>query len=450
MHRWRSVPDRPARDGIVGRIYGNLGRLIGGKAAAGLVSLAYLAIAARALGPHDYGVLVLVHGFAIAVGGIVGFPGWHAVVRYGAQADAAQDPARLARLLRFAGLVEGAAGLLAVLTTALLAQMLGARMGWSPAAIAFAWPYSLAVLASVRATPAGYLQLRGRFDLLGAHNLVAPVVRLAGALLIMAAGGGLRAFLIVWLLAALAEWAAMWAMGIMVARARLHAPLRGGVRGAVRENPGIWRFMLAANADITLTELGGRVTPLVIGWMLGPVAAGLYAVAQRVTVIIAQPAQMLGQAAYAELARLVADGGRGQPVHRALLRCAGLALVTTLPVLAGIALFGRTLAVTMAGPAFAGATVVLFWLAVARALLVVGPPVSAALVALGRPGLSVIANLVAGLALLPLLPPLLAHAGLMGAGIHALLQAVTALLLLILFVRHESRASAPRPRILTA
>ena len=142
-----------AGGGVVGRIYGNLGLLLGGKAAAGLISLAYIALAARDLGPADYGVLILVHAYVMTVGGIIEFPGWHAVVRYGAQAMEAGDRPRLTRLLAFAGLVETAAGLLAVAIAALVAPWLGPRLGWSPPAVAFALPYSLAVLASIRATP---------------------------------------------------------------------------------------------------------------------------------------------------------------------------------------------------------------------------------------------------------------------------------------------------------
>lgn len=67
--------------GIVRRIYSNLGLLLGGKAAAGLISLIYIAIAARVLGPADYGVLVLINYYAMLVGGLVAFPGWHAIVR---------------------------------------------------------------------------------------------------------------------------------------------------------------------------------------------------------------------------------------------------------------------------------------------------------------------------------------------------------------------------------
>lgn len=409
--------------GVVRRIYGNLGHLLGGKVAAGVISLGYMAIAARALGPADYGVLILVHTYVMTVGGIIEFPGWHAVVRYGAQAAAADDPARLTRLLVFAGGVETACGLLAVVVAAVLAPYFGERLGWSPPALAFAAPYSLAVLASIRATPAGYLQLAGRFDLLGVHSAVAPVMRLAGASAAVFTHSGLRGFLVAWLIAALAEWAAMWALGALAMRGRLvRGALTGGVRRVVGENPGLWRFMLG--------ELAGRLAPLTVGWVLGPAAAGLYAVAQRATAVLAQPAQILGQASYAELARLAAAGDRGPRIRAAVGRTIGIALLAAAPVCLAVALFGRRLAVITAGKAFAEAGSIMFWLILARAILLAAPPVSAALMALGRPGLSALANLTSGLGLVVLLPAMLLWWGLSGAGLHAVAQALVGLCLL--------------------
>ena len=430
-----------AARGVVGRIYGNLGRLLGGKAAAGLISLAYLAIAARVLGPADYGVLVLVHTYAMVVGGVIEFPGWHAVVRYGAQAIAADDRPRLTRLLAFAGLVEMAGGGLAVITAAALAPWVGPHLGWSPTAIAFAGPYSLAVLASIRATPAGYLQLVGRFDLLGAHSLVAPVVRLLGAVTAAMTSTGLHGFLIAWLVAALAEWAAMWALGAWAARGRLVATnLWRDLARVPRENLGLWRFMLAANTDITLSELASRASPLAVGWFLGPAAAGLYALAQRATTVLSQPAQILGQAAYAELARLAAAGDRGPRIRNALWRVVAIALLAAGPVCLMIGFFGQQVSVLVAGPAFAAAGSIMVWLALARTVQLAAPPITAALTALGRPGLSMQANLVAGLGLIGLLPPLLAWRGLEGAGLHALLQAVVGVGLLATNAWRETRS----------
>jgi len=428
---------------VARRIGGNLGRLLGGKAAAGLLSLAYMVLAARALGREDYGVLILAHTYVTAIAGIIEFPGWHAVVSYGARAAAEEDWARLSRLTVFAGSVEIACGALAVAAAAALAPLVGPRLGWSPQAVAFALPYSFAALGTVRATPAGYLQLIGRFDLLGWHNMVAPLVRLVGAGVCVLARTGLHGFLVAWLVAALAEWAVMWALGAWAARKRLSPPaLRNLSATVVQENPGLWRFMWGANLDVTLAELGGRLTPLAIGALLGPGATALYAVAQRATAILAQPAQILGQAAYAELAHLVASGDQGPGVRAVLRRAAGAALLAAAPICLGIALFGDRLAVLVGGDGFAGAGAIMLWLALARAIQLVAPPMSAALTALRRPGLSVAANLASSVLALAALPLLVAWGGLAGAGAQALLQAALVVGLLLWMLGHATAPAA--------
>ena len=250
---------------------------------------------------------------------------------------------------------------------------------------------------------------------------------------------GLSGFLIAWLVAALLEWASLWAFALWVARQNIEeAHILGPMRGVTTDNPGIWRFMLIANADITFGELAGRISPLIIGWMLGAEAVGFYAIAQRATVVIAQPAQILGQAAYAELARLVAAGDDGRRLRRAVLHCILIAMAAAVPVILVLAFFGREVAILIGGKAFADAAPIMLWLTVARALLLAGPPASSALIAMGRPSMSVGANLIASLGLLPLLPLLLGWFGLPAAGWHAVLQAGVSSLLLLLFVFRES------------
>lgn len=429
------------RTSIVHRIYANLGLLLSGKAAAGVISLAYMAIAARVLGPTDYGVLILIHTYTITVGGIINFPGWHAVVRYGTHAVADEDVPRMLRLLRMTTIVELAAGALAVVVAMLLAPLIGPRLGWSAEAQNFAVPYSFAVLASVRSTPAGFMQLFRRFDLLGLHNAVAPLVRLIGAGIAAWAGFGLKGFLVAWLAAALAEWLVLWIMGLWVARRHLRPhPFIAPVAGVTAENPGLWRFMIAANADVTFGELAGRLAPLTVGWVLGPAATGLYAIAQRVTVIFTQPAQILGQAAYAELARLAAGRDRGRAVRQALVTCIGIAFASALPVMAALFIFSKEAVVLIAGHGFEAAAGITLLLAAARVILLAAPPISAALVALGRPSASVAANLATNLGLWPLLPVLMWHMGLAGAGVQAIIQSCAAMLLFTVFIW---KATAP-------
>jgi O-antigen/teichoic acid export membrane protein len=433
------------KSGIVTRIYLNLWKILSGKAVAGLISLVYLAIAMRALGVSGYGTLTLVHTYTITVGGIIELPGWQAVVRYGAQAIKENEPERLVRLLRFTGLVELAGGVVAVATAALLAPWIGPHLGWSQTALAWAVPYSFAVLATIRSTPAGYLQLIGRFDLLGVHNIVAPAVRLVGALIAVAMGAGLRGFLIAWLVAALAEWASMWALGIWMARRRLAGHrLIGSPGGAVAENPGIRRFMLIANADVTFGDLAQRMTNLIVGWNMGPAAAGIYAAALRATSIVAQPAGNLGQATYAEVARLVAAGGRGAELRSAFLKSALIAVGIATPFVILAALFGRPMVELMGGRQFLEAGEMLVWLYGARAILLVAPPASAALVALGRPGLSFAANTISSFGMLPLLPLLMMSSGLFGACYYALAQSIVGAALLTVLLWRASRQT-PSP-----
>ena len=159
-----------------------------------------------------------------------------------------------------------------------------------------------------------------------------------------------------------------------------------------------------------------------VGWILGPTGAGLYAVGLRATTAIAQPAGNLGQAAYAELARLVAAGGRGSELRHVVIRSILIAFAVGLPFLLLVALFGESLAVLIGGKDFQAAGMVMLWLVAARVVLLVAPSTSAALIALGRPGNSVTANVICSLGLLPLLPILIEHYGLAGAGFHALIS----------------------------
>ena len=53
--------------GLFRRVFMNSAMLTAGKVYTALVGLLYLALATRALGVHDFGVLILIHAYAVAV-----------------------------------------------------------------------------------------------------------------------------------------------------------------------------------------------------------------------------------------------------------------------------------------------------------------------------------------------------------------------------------------------
>ena len=428
----------PAATGLR-RVFANLGLLLSGKAGAGLLSLAYLAIVARTLGASDYGVLILVHAYVTLVGGIVAFSGWHGLVRFGSIALEEGDHERLLKVGRFLTLVEVVFGIAAIFAAILLVPVVGPHMDWPPDAVRFAAVYSLATLANVRSTPLGLLQLAGRFDLIATHHLISPAVRLIGCIIVWWLGGGLIGFLGVWLAAAIAEWASMWALGLWVLhRMRLDARLFGTVRGAIAENHGLLPFIATTNVDITLRELAPRLVPLAIGWIINPAAAGLFSLAQRASVVLEQPAILLGQASYSIMAKLVAVHDRVR-LSRLVWHSAGMAMLLSIPVLVLLALFSTALLELLGGSSFRGGATLLLLLAVARAVALGAPPFTSALIAMGFPSRSITVNLLSNLILLPLLPLFLLWFGLNGAGWHALIQAGVMLLALAGWVRTSIR-----------
>ncbi|WP_404712710.1 lipopolysaccharide biosynthesis protein [Sphingomonas sp. MMS24-J13] len=417
----------------VARIFLNVGQLVTGKAAAGLLSLVYLVIVTRVLGAQGYGVLVLVNAYALLLGSTLAFSGFHGVVRYGAIAIERGDKASLARIIRFMAVVELGCGAFAVAVAAIMAPIVGPRLGWSEQTIRFALPYSLAVLATVRATPQGILQLAGRFDLIAVHQTVSPIARMVGVAIAWAMSGGLIAYLGVWLFSALAEGLAMWLLSWQ-SWTRLVEGERvfGSWRGATRENAGLARFILTTNFDITLRELAPQLVPLTVGWMMGPAAAGLFALAQRATNVLQQPAVLLASGSYSVLADLAARGG-GRPLRLAVWRSVGLSGLGSLIVLAALTVVGGKLLVWIGGSTFTGGTGLMLLIAVGRALVLTTTPLGAGLTAMGQPGKSVAAALVSNIVLYPLLPVLLLWLDVNGAGWHAIAQNMAAAIMLTFF-----------------
>ena len=123
-----------------------------------------------------------------------------------------------------------------------------------------------------------------------------------------------------------------------------------------------------------------------------------------------------------------------------MLRSVLIAFAAAIPFFLLVAFFGRSLAELLGGKQFAAAGAVMLWLVAARTVLLVAPPASAALVALGRPGLSVAANTICALGLLPLLPLLMIRFGLAGAGLHALITSTAVALMLGIFVWRASKS----------
>jgi len=414
--------------------------LLGGKFLAALTSIAYIPLATHSLGTTQFGVLVLVNGYTRAVAAAFTFQVRLALVRYATICLHEKSYDKLRKLLGFMLLIELGFGILAISLAALLVPFAAEQFSWPAEELPIIVLYSLASVSMMHSMPSGVLFVFGRVKLLSLQQTVGPTVRLVFAAIAYALDAGLSGFLLAWLAGSIAEAAVQWFFGLReLSRRGLLKGVFRWPKGITHQHVGIWRFVLTTKLDTSLEELSSRATPLAVGWILGPAAAGLYHLALKIGMVLTQPMVLVGQTLYPELSRLVA-GKQFKSLHRVVLRTGLIAVALGLLVLLLLTIFGEQILVLIGGTGFDAAYSVLVLLALAGTIQLFGFPMTSALVACGRPGSVLKIKLVASVLLFPALLVLLKLYELNGAGLYATTFAlVTVVSLLVAFRRNTNR-----------
>ena len=404
-----------AAENVISRIFKNAGALVSGKVAAGILSLAYLAIAARSLGPHDMGILVIAHAYAMTVAGIARFQSWQAVIRFGSPMIAATDENAFRNLIRYTARIDGISAILGVAMALIAAPFAASWFHWSDDVLRLVYIYAIAVPFLMAATPTGILRLFGKFKTLGIQMTINPAVRFLGSIAVMATGGGVDAFLAVWIVSAFANGISLWALGWRELHLRRLAPkLTGRLKTA--NDPAWLPFMLKTNGVSTLDLVNESVPVLMVGGLAGSAAAGFFQLAQNATNLLAHPTNMLNHATFPELARIEADAG-GEKLVRVAMKSAAAATAIALPLIISFVLFREQIAVVVGGPAFRPAGAVIAGMALYQIFRITTVVFESATIARGRAGAAFLAQAFGAIGLVGAMIVLLPSTGVIAAPI---------------------------------
>lgn len=407
------------------RVLANAGVLLGGRTANALISLGYLAIAARSLGVADIGALLLINAFAQLVGEVVKFNSWQTVLHYGAGPFAAGDRPGLHQVVRFTLFLDVASSLVGVAIAVGCALLFGHDFGWGAAQSPAAALYCLSIALMTPSTPIGLLRLFDRFELIAAQAPISSAVLLAGCCLVFFLGASLEAFLAIWALGtavafaylALAAWREMDKRGL--------TPGFRWTGGLAAGMPGAWRFAWATNLSTAMDAAFTHAITLAVGALAGAAPAALWRIGRQVADSLAKPARLLIPALYPELARLhVTDGEHAMRRLALQVGVAGGAVGTLLLLVTAFA--GGPILTLVMGKDFAGAAGIMTWQVAAAVIGVWALPLEPMLVSLGRPGDAVKVRIAVSAVLLLSLPWAIGRFGLAGAG-AALVVAMGAL-----------------------
>lgn len=334
MRRWFA-------DGAFRAVMRNASYLGAAKAMGAPLGLIALAAAGRGLTPELFGVLMVVHAYALGAGTIVKFQTWQLIIRYGAPALLRDDRAFACDAIRFAmglDLLSASVGMVGAMA---LLTLIGAKLGLDGDMMTLALIYCTLIPTMSAATPTGVLRLLDRFDLIGIQQIVTPVIRASGAIISYFWGFGFTGFVATWYIGDLVGDLVLW--GLAARELRRHdmlAALRPGLLKTAHRLPGAWGFAWTTNFAHSLYAAWGPISNLVVASVLGPAAAGLYKIASSLINSAKKPADLVNRSFFPEVMRL--DPASKLP-WRLGLRVGIIAGLVALVIVLAVAVGGRAL-----------------------------------------------------------------------------------------------------------
>lgn len=423
MKRWFA-------DGVFRAVLRNAGYLVSGKLGGAVLGLISLACAGRGLTPEAFGILMIVHVYASGAGSLVKFQTWQFIVRYGAPALQRGEPGIARDAIRFAFGLDIASGMIGMVLAMAALPLLAGLLELEGQAFWLALAYCTLVPTMSSATAVGVLRLLDRFDLIGAQQIVTPILRAIGACITYFGGFGFVGFVVTWYVADIAGDLVLWALAWRELRRHdMLDAFRPGLFEVARRLPGAWGFVWTTNIAQSIASAWGPLSNLVVAGALGPAAAGLYKIASTLMDSTAKPATLLSRGFYPEIMRL--DPTSKRP-WRLALRVSALAACIGIAVILVVMVGGKPVVGFIFGHKYVAAFGLLQIMAWSLAVSTAAFPLESLLYMVDRQRAALVAQTSAAILYLGLLYLLTHRYGLNGAGFAFLIGTVmTAIFMLI-------------------
>jgi len=418
----------------------NSGYLGASRIVAAIAAIATLAITGRALGVAMFGLLILIHSYAQAASSLAKFQSWQVIVRYGGQGLAAGRPEDFKVATGFAFGLDILSG---VVGMAVAMALLPFIAGWFDIPREYVLPavlYCTVIPTMQGMTPGGVLRTLDRFDLVAWQGTTYPIARMILAGIAFAADAPFEAYLAIWWATDLGGDLFLWWLGWRELRRRRMAD---ALRPTLKPHPlkGAWKFAIQVNLTASLTAAWGPVARLVVGGILGPAAAALYAIAATLADSVQKPTDLLTRAFYPEVMRM--DAKTKRP-WKLMARGAALAAMVGIAGLAVIWLAGEPIIRWLFGAQFAAAYPVLIVLMLAPFLIMISFPLPPMLYAVHRDNDPLTARVVGTIAYFAIVAPMSLRFGVTGAAGAFVIGTATMVAILAYQVRREYRRMRAR------
>jgi O-antigen/teichoic acid export membrane protein len=423
------------------RVLGNFWILIRGRGAAAIMAFGATALMARALGPVEFGLVVLIHTYVMLIRALLDFGTADAIVRFGVPAQDASDNQTLGKLIKVCRRIDKQASIVAALLALLVAPFAGPAIGMDTKHVLLLMAYSTILLTPGVGSAAGLLRLNNRFDIGGRQMTIAPTIRFLGVLMAWGLAAPLEIFLAVWGIAYVAEnvyllWQAKHKYRRQINQSLVDSSLKSA---SLKDFHGLRHFIWVTYWQSNIDLLPKHLTTLLVGHLLGPAEAGLLRLAREIASALSRPALLIRQVVFTDLTRTWNEGSSDFEVvaYRTALLGGALGMV----FVALSYLFGEYLLGSLLGTEFIAAKGVLTLMLLAATLDLATSPLLSGLYAMGHAMKTLRITMVSTAVYLLMFVLLTRQFGLMGAGLAATAGAALTLIGMIMLMRSNKRAA---------
>lgn len=435
LFRWFS-----SEDSLV-RVFRNSSWLFSAKGVGAVLSIFYLAILTRTLGVAGFGEFMVIVGAIQVLAAVLKLQTWQAVVQFGVPYLLAGQQLAFRKLSAQSFWIELTGGLVACAALWLMLPYGADQFGWSEPVEQAILGYGVIVFLSVRSTPTGILRAQDRFGGNAFGDAIIPIIRFAGSLALFLTLPSMTGFLIVWGLSEFVSFLVMWLM--VWRRHEQDHPLRSTTtRPAL--SPGLKEFaafLLFTNLVFLISVIRERLVVVIVGFFVGPAAAGLFRLADQIANSLNRLAEVFARPLFSELSRLFAIGQSRK--SRALFwRSLKVSALSGGVLFLCLLLFGENIISLISGPEYLAAFPLLLLLGAATIISLAGLGLEPLLQAAGRARNALLVRLAGLIALGLLMAFLLPNFGTIGAAWAMLISAVVTSIILLV----SSRAVISKPR----
>ena len=403
------------------------------------MAFAATALMARSLGPAEFGLVVLMHTYVMLIRALLDFGSMDAIVRYGIPAHDASDNHTLGKLIKVCRRIDKQASITAVLLALLIAPLAGPAMGMDAKHIMLLMAYSTVLLTTGIGSATGILRLYKRFDIIGRHLTIAPMLRFSGVIIASLLNAPLQIFVAIWAGAYAAEnfyllWQAKHKYRTKINQTLTTISLKDA---RIDDFDGLRHFLWVSYWQSNLDLLPKHITTLLVGYLLGPAEAGLLRLANELSSTLARPAALIRQVVFVDLTRSWHQASNAFDVvaYRTALLGGALGLVFVMVSY----FFGEYLLSTLLGNQYIEAKSILTLMLLAATLDLTASPLRSALYAMGKALSALRLHIFSTAIYLILFVVLTKHLGLIGAGVAASCGASLTLIGMLLTLKYTHK-----------